>query len=291
MIESNHRLVLILLDVVMPVMDGYKVLEYMQERNLLNEVPVILITGETIKDSEGIAYSFGVADVIHKPFYPHIVKRRSRNIIELYQNKRNMEIRLKEQELEIRAQEKEIRETNEFMIEALSSVVESRSAETGDHTRRIRYYTRIMANCLKENFPQYGLTDVQVDEISRASVMHDIGKIGISDTILLKPGRLTSEEFEIMKTHTIIGCEMLQKLYRNRQSEFYQYCYSNGCDTFADFETTKLKYGNNSLYDNISALYLRSRTVASYLDRLGSYGFGYFNDVAKTFARVSNGQN
>ncbi len=225
MIESNHRLVLILLDVVMPVMDGYKVLEYMQERNLLNEVPVILITGETIKDSEGIAYSFGVADVIHKPFYPHIVKRRSRNIIELYQNKRNMEIRLKEQELEIRAQEKEIRETNEFMIEALSSVVESRSAETGDHTRRIRYYTRIMANCLKENFPQYGLTDVQVDEISRASVMHDIGKIGISDTILLKPGRLTSEEFEIMKTHTIIGCEMLQKLYRNRQSEFYQYCY------------------------------------------------------------------
>ena len=131
-----------------------------------------------------------------------------------------MERRLKEQEIAIRAQEKEIRETNEFMVDALSTVVESRNAETGDHTKRIKFYTRIMANCLKEHFPQYGLTDVQVDGISRASVLHDIGKIGISDTILLKPGRLTNEEFEIMKTHTTIGCDMLEKLYRNRTSEF-----------------------------------------------------------------------
>ena len=224
-IEEGHDIVLILLDIVMPVMDGFTVLEYMEQKGLLKEIPVILITGETIQDSEDRAYSFGVADVIHKPFYPHIVKRRSSNIIELYQNKRNMEMRLKEQEIAIRAQEKEIREANEFMIDALSSVVESRSAETGDHTKRIKFYTRIMANCLKEHFPQYGLTDVQVDGISRASLLHDIGKIGISDTILLKPGRLTNEEFEIMKTHTTIGCDMLEKLYRNRTSEFYSYCY------------------------------------------------------------------
>ena len=224
-IEDNHNLVLILLDVVMPIMDGFKVLEYMEERGLLKGIPVILITGETIQDSEGRAYAFGVADVIHKPFYPYIVKRRSKNIIELYQNKRNMEARLKEQEKEIRAQEKEIRETNEFMIDALSTVVESRSAETGDHTKRIKFYTRIMARHLMEHFPQYGLTPASVDAISRASVMHDVGKIGISDTILLKPGRLTPEEFEIMKTHTIIGCEILEKLYKDRTSEFYHYCY------------------------------------------------------------------
>ena len=224
-IEENDGIVLIMLDVVMPIMDGFKVLEYMQAHGLLNAVPVILITGETVVDSEDKAYSFGVADVIHKPFFPHIVKRRSKNIIELYQNKRNMELRLKEQEEEIRAQEKEIRETNEFMIDALSTVVESRSAETGDHTKRIKYYTRIMARHLMEHFPQYGLTPATVDAVSRASVLHDIGKIGISDTILLKPGRLTQEEFEIMKTHTSIGCEILEKLYKNRTSEFYRFCY------------------------------------------------------------------
>ncbi len=224
-IEDNSNIVLILLDVVMPILNGFKVLEYMQEQGLLKEIPVIMITGETIEDSEGKAYAFGVADVIHKPFYSHIVKRRSKNIIELYQNKRNMEARLKEQEMEIRAQEKEIRKTNEFMIDALSSVVESRSAETGEHTKRIKYYTRIMAKCLMEHFPRYGLTSARVDAISRASVMHDIGKIGISDAVLLKPGRLTNEEFEVMKTHTIIGCELLEKLYRDRTSEFYGYCY------------------------------------------------------------------
>lgn len=224
-IENGRDIALILLDIVMPVMDGFTVLKYMEEKGLLNEIPVILITGESIQDSEDRAYAFGVADVIHKPFYQHIVNRRSRNIIELYQNKRNMEIRLKEQEKAIREQEREIRETNEFMIDALSSVVESRSAETGDHTKRIKYYTRSMAQCLLEHFPQYGLTGAQVDAISRASVLHDIGKIGISDAILLKPGRLTNEEFEIMKTHTTIGCDMLEKFYRDRTSEFYRYCY------------------------------------------------------------------
>lgn len=224
-IENNHNIVLILLDIVMPDMDGFEVLEYMQGRDLLKEIPVILITGESAENSEGKAYSFGVADVIHKPFDNNIVSRRSKNIIKLYQSKRNMEIRLREQEKAIRAQEKEIREANEFMIDALSSVVESRNAETGDHTKRIKYYTRIMASYLMRNFPRYKLTSTEVDAIARASVMHDIGKIGISDTILTKPGRLTNEEFEIMKTHTVIGCDLLEKIYRNQATEFYQYCY------------------------------------------------------------------
>lgn len=127
-IEENPDIVLILLDIVMPVMDGFGVLEYMQSKELLEVKPVILITGETIRDSEDKAYSYGVADVIHKPFYPDIVERRAKNIIELYQNKHNMEVRLKEQENELRAQQKLIQENNEFMIDALSTVVEFRSS-------------------------------------------------------------------------------------------------------------------------------------------------------------------
>lgn len=224
-IVGNRNLVLILLDISMPVMSGFDVLEYMKEHELLDRIPVILITGETVIDSEDKAYTYGVADVIHKPFYPHIAKKRSQNIIELYQSKLNMERRLKEQEKEIRAQEKEIRENNEAMLEALSSIVESRSLETGEHTRRIKQLTGIILKYLTECFPKYGLTKAAADQIAEASVLHDIGKIGIPDAILLKPGRLTPEEFEIMKTHTTIGCEMLEKSYRRKDSDFYRYSY------------------------------------------------------------------
>ena len=223
--ENNHNIVLILLDIIMPVLDGFNVLEYMKERGLLDEIPVILITSETIGDSEDRAYSYGVADVIHKPFYPYIVKKRCKNIIELYQNKHSMKLRLKEQEKAILAQQKEINDNNEFVIDALSSVIESRNAETGDHTKRIKYFTKIMLKYMMENFPKYGLKEQQMDLITRASVLHDIGKIGIPDAILLKPGRLTDEEFEIMKSHTTIGCDILQKFYRNQTSEFDRYCY------------------------------------------------------------------
>lgn len=224
-IQNNSDIVLILLDIVMPVMDGFKVLDYMKEKELIEKIPVILITGESVSNSEGKAYAYGVADVMHKPFYPRIVKRRSNNIIQLYQNKRNMEIRLREQEKAIRSQEKEIRKTNEYMIDALSSVVEFRSAETGEHTRRIKYFTRIMLKYLQQYFPKYGITDAQVTEITRASALHDIGKIGIPDSILLKPGRLTTQEFEVMKTHTTIGCDILEKFYENHDSDFYRYSY------------------------------------------------------------------
>ncbi|MCI8372675.1 MAG: response regulator [Lachnospiraceae bacterium] len=224
--EDNRELVLVMLDLVMPVMDGFQVLEYMKERGLSEKIPVIMITSEDVLDSEFQAYSLGVADVMHKPFYPHIVKRRSKNIIELYQNKHEMERRLKAQEKAIRAQEKEIRKSSEYMLEALSSIVEFRSAETGEHTRRIKYFTRIMLKYLMQYFPKYGITETQMDEICRASALHDIGKIGIPDAILLKPGRLTEEEFEIMKTHTTIGCDILEQSYKDKSSEFYQYSYN-----------------------------------------------------------------
>ena len=96
-IAGNRNLVLILLDISMPVMTGFDVLEYMHDHELLDRIPVILITGETVIDSEDRAYTYGVADVIHKPFYPHIVKKRSQNIIELYQNKLDIEKRLNQQ--------------------------------------------------------------------------------------------------------------------------------------------------------------------------------------------------
>jgi len=224
-IAASRNLVLILLDVSMPVMTGFDVLEYMKEHQLLEQIPVILITGETVINSEDKAYSYGAADVIHKPFYPHIVKKRSQNIIQLYQHKLEMELRLKQQEVEIKEQEKEIREHNEVMLEALSSLVEFRNMEIGEHTQRMKYFTKILLEYMQEYFPKYGLDSYQIEQTVHACVLHDIGKIGIPDAILLKPGRLTDEEFEIMKTHTTIGCEILERSYRNKDSDFYRYSY------------------------------------------------------------------
>ncbi len=224
-IEKSENLCLILLDVIMPVMDGFGVLEYMEKNELIDKIPVILITSMTPQESEEKAYTYRVADVMRKPFEPNIVKRRAKNIIELYQSKKNMELRLKEQEQQILKQEKKIRDSNEFMIDALSSVVEFRSVETGDHIKRIKYFTRIIAKYMAKYFPKYGLTQTHIDQIARAAALHDIGKIGIPDAILLKPGRLTPEEFEIMKTHTTIGCGILESFKNTYTDEFYQYCY------------------------------------------------------------------
>lgn len=279
---------LVLLDIVMPVMNGFGVLQFMHEQEMLDEVPVILITSEDALDSEDQAYSYGVADVIHKPFYPHIVKRRSKNIIELYQNKRDMEQRLKEQEAELIAKDKKIRENNEFMIETLSSVVEARSAETGEHTRRIKYFTRIMLKYLMKYFPKYGITQDQIDEISRASALHDIGKIGIADAILLKPGRLTPEEFEIMKTHTTIGCDILEKSYKDKNSDFYNYAY-NICRHHHERWDGK-GYPDKLVGDEIP-IYTQVVAIADVYDALVSprvYKSAYANNIA--YDMIMNGE-
>lgn len=279
---------LVLLDIVMPIMNGFGVLQFMHEQEMLDEVPVILITSEDALDSEDQAYSYGVADVIHKPFYPHIVKRRSKNIIELYQNKRDMEQRLKEQEAELIAKDKKIRENNEFMIETLSSVVEARSAETGEHTRRIKYFTRIMLKYLMKYFPKYGITQDQIDEISRASALHDIGKIGIADAILLKPGRLTPEEFEIMKTHTTIGCDILEKSYKDKNSDFYNYAY-NICRHHHERWDGK-GYPDKLVGDEIP-IYTQVVAIADVYDALVSprvYKSAYANNIA--YDMIMNGE-
>ncbi|MDE6663271.1 MAG: response regulator [Lachnospiraceae bacterium] len=279
---------LVLLDIVMPIMDGFGVLQFMHEQEMLDEIPVILITSEDALDSEDQAYSYGVADVIHKPFYPHIVKRRSNNIIELYQNKRDMEQRLKEQEEELIAKDKKIRENNEFMIETLSSVVEARSAETGEHTRRIKYFTRIMLKYLMKYFPKYGITQDQIDEISRASALHDIGKIGIADAILLKPGRLTPEEFEIMKTHTTIGCDILEKSYKDKNSDFYTYAY-NICRHHHERWDGK-GYPDKLVGDEIP-IYTQVVAIADVYDALVSprvYKSAYANNIA--YDMIMNGE-
>ncbi|MDL2225585.1 response regulator [Eubacteriales bacterium OttesenSCG-928-M02] len=211
----QEELSVVLLDIVMPEMDGIGVLECMNESGIIQTVPVIFITSETDDTKALMGYGLGVSDMINKPFNPEIVYRRVKNVIQLYAHNRELEERL-------RAQAIKLRQANQFVIDALSTTVEFRNSESGEHIKRIRYLTRILLEGMQSEYP---LTQEEIENISSASAMHDIGKIAIPDSILLKPGRLTVEEFNIMKTHTIRGCEILQTLNYTQDPDFYKYCY------------------------------------------------------------------
>lgn len=218
--EQHHsEIAAMLLDLVMPVKDGYQVMTEIGNKNLLAEFPVIVITAEDSAENEVQAFDLGASDIIMKPFEPHVVKRRVQNIIELNLHKLNQEELIEEQAAKLR-------ESNAVMVDALSSIIEYRSVETGQHVKRIRMFTQILLEDVARSYPEFGLTEQNISIIVSASSMHDIGKIAIPDSILNKPGRLTPEEFEIMKTHAVKGCELLAGLDRMSDREYLQYAYN-----------------------------------------------------------------
>lgn len=200
---EEDNLVAILLDLVMPNMDGFEVLEELNNKGILNNVPVLVISTEESRASEQECFSAGVSDFIHKPFDSNVVKTRVNNIVSLYLYKRHLEDT-------IEAQSKIIERRNSSLLDLLASVVESRDLESGSHVERVKGYTRILAEQISKKFPKYGLNILNIDILTDASALHDIGKISISDSILLKPSKLTPEEFEEMKKHTIKGAEFIK---------------------------------------------------------------------------------
>lgn len=222
--ERHDEIVMLFLDLIMPNKNGLEVMEYMQEKGYMATIPVIMITGEATAESDMKAYEYGASDIIYKPFVPKVVMRRTLNIMELFEKRIDMERSLEERTKELVEAQKKLEQNNEFLVNALSSVVEFRSLESGEHIKRVKRFTRIFLNYFQKYHPEYGLTKPQIDLIVNASALHDIGKIAIPDSILLKPGKLTPDEFEEMKKHTIYGCELLEK-FKQEDSEFYKYCY------------------------------------------------------------------
>lgn len=220
LLRQYHRnIAAVLLDLVMPQKDGYQVLAEMNDLDMLAECPVIIITSENSPDNTVKAFDLGASDIVMKPFEPVVVKRRVQNSIALCRNQQNLQERIDEQAARLL-------ESNAVMIDALSAIIEYRSVETGQHIQRIRMFTRELLEEISGSYPELGLDKKKIDVIASASSMHDIGKIAIPDAILNKPGRLTSEEFDIMKNHTTKGCEMLENLDRVGDKEYLQYAYN-----------------------------------------------------------------
>ncbi len=216
--KHQDEIAVVLLDLIMPEYDGYAVLETMNERNWINIMPVLVISAEAKGEVEQRCLDLGVSDFIRKPFNA-MLRKRVKNIVDLFLYRNQLEEKVEEQTITLKKQNKQLqeqaerlKESNTKIIDILGTVVESRNLESGEHIKRVKGFTRILAEQMQKDYPEYGLTDEKIEIIVSASSLHDIGKIAIPDSILLKPGRLTEEEFACMKTHTIRGDEVLDSI-------------------------------------------------------------------------------
>lgn len=202
---GEYEFAVVLLDIIMPGMDGFEVMENMRSDSRTKDIPVIMISTEDNNSTIRKAYDLGVADYISRPFDSRIVYRRVSNVIKLFAKQRRLMDLVTEN-----IQEKE--KNNQMMIGILSHIVEFRNGESGLHVLHINQITQMLLDNLVKKTDQYNLTWHDRFLIATASALHDIGKIGIPEEILNKPGRLTNEEFDIMKKHTVIGEEILKEL-------------------------------------------------------------------------------
>ncbi len=220
--ELGDRISAVFLDVIMPELDGIELLKTLEKRKFAQSVPIFLITAHADNEVLKSAYELGVMDVINKPVVPFIILKRVQSVMELFRSRKALSSIVRGQRDEIYEKAKKISDLNRGMLEALSAAIEFRNGESGEHVRRIHDITKY----LLENTPLgEGLDSETIDNIALGAVMHDLGKIAIPDSILNKPGRLTPEEFEIMKTHSAQGASLLENIPQLRDNGAYKYAY------------------------------------------------------------------
>lgn len=216
--EYRNELSIILLDIVMPKMDGFGVLEYLNINEIIQDIPVVMISSMNEDSAIRRCYELGISDYIRRPFSQDVVVTRVKNIVRLYQKQRKLQV-------EIRAQVEERERNSRVVMSIISHVVENRNGESGPHVIHVEQITEILLDKLTEFTDAYNLTREDKKEIVLASTLHDIGKIGIDEKILNKPGKLTQEEYEIMKTHTTIGAAMVRQVQLEEDDSLIQYVY------------------------------------------------------------------
>lgn len=205
LLDCHPEVDLLLLDITMPEIDGFGVLEAMNQYHWIEETPVIMISAEDSYTFVERAYDLGASDYITRPFDARVVCRRVSNTLMLYAKQKRLVQMVAEQ-----VYEKE--KVSNTMISILNHIVEFRNNESGLHVVHIRTITELLLRRLRKKTDRYPLTEADISLISTASALHDIGKINIPEQILNKPGRLTKEEFDIIKTHSAVGEHMLRQI-------------------------------------------------------------------------------
>jgi putative two-component system response regulator len=223
---SNDPPDLILLDIMMPEMDGYETCRHLKSNPQTMDIPVIFITAKSQVEDEQKGFELGAADYITKPISPPIVLSRVKTHLQLKKVRDFLRDKNEFLEREVVRRTKEIDNIQDVAMVAIGSLAETRDNETGNHIRRTQHYMRLLAEKLKghPNFRDF-LTDENIALLSKSAPLHDIGKVGIPDKILLKPGKHTPEEIEIMKTHTTLGRDAIRTAEKMLQtpSSFLQF--------------------------------------------------------------------
>jgi putative two-component system response regulator len=203
---SDNAPDLILLDIMMPGMDGYEVCRRLTQDPKTADIPVIFLTGRSDVEGEQKGLELGAVDYITKPFSPPIVVSRIRTHLQLKNVRDFLKDKSEFLEKEVARRTREVSTIQDVTMVAMGSLAETRDNETGNHIRRSQYYVKVLADRMKDypRFKEY-LTLETIELLYKSAPLHDIGKVGIPDHILLKPGKLTPEEFDIMKTHTTLG--------------------------------------------------------------------------------------
>ena len=222
--KNRDQIEMVLLDIKMPVMDGYEVMRYMRERGWMSRIPVILITSDEDGDAMERGYALGASDVIFKPFKHHIVVQRVNNLIELYRHKNHLEEMVETQTSELNKQNTRLKEHHEHLVEVLRDIINYRNAESVEHVRYVQGYTRILAEHYARVFPKSRMTPEKVNMIVRAAQMHDVGKITMPDAIISRPGRLSDTEMEMLKEHTIKGSQIMKVMTEFESEEYSRIC-------------------------------------------------------------------
>lgn len=212
---------LILLDVVMPDIDGYEVCRQLKADPRSREIPVLFLTGRGNADDEALGLSLGAVDYISKPANPAIVMARVKTHLELKRTRDFLQDQNSFLEAEVQRRTQEVNTVQEVTIQALASLAETRDLDTGNHIRRTKHYVRALAIKLRKHprFAHFLDDDQTIDILYKSAPLHDIGKVGIPDRILLKPGRYEAEEFEIMKGHSNLGYQALRQAERELGQE------------------------------------------------------------------------
>ncbi|MCE1249634.1 MAG: two-component system response regulator [Comamonadaceae bacterium] len=206
---------LILLDIMMPGIDGYEVCRQLKARAQTRDIPVIFLTARAEVEDERLGLALGAVDYITKPISPPILLARVATHLALKASSDFLRDKSAYLEREVALRTLEVQAIQDVTIMAMTSLAETRDNETGNHIRRTQLYVKALAERLREH-PRFAhvLTDRMIDLLYKSAPLHDIGKIGIPDAILLKPGKLTVEEFEVMKTHTTLGRQAIEQAER-----------------------------------------------------------------------------
>ncbi len=230
--NQASTLAVVLFNLLIPAADNFQVLRRLSERKFPSRIPFIMITGEQTAEFEKKGYELGIVSYIRKPFHADVVRQLVDNVVEVFQYKMHLELtvknqteKLKKQNAMLKLMAEKQKHNNEILINSLSNIVEFRNLESEQHIKRIRELTLCLGKSVMRLYPEYELTDEKLEVMSWASSLHDIGKIVIPDHIILKAGKLSPDEYEVIKSHTTKGAEIIERVIQIDGKEFCDCAY------------------------------------------------------------------